>query len=384
MVKSTHIYDYIIAGGGCAGLSLAMQLQQSGLSFKKVAIIDQTQKRQNDRTWCFWSRHKKHWFDELVYKRWSKFRFASSSIHQVYELNPYTYYLIRGIDFYEYCLKQLKQDGRFEFVTESIRQLSSTNNAGLVETPSSFYEGQYVFNSAFRNLDAKAHHVNYIQHFLGWVVESDMPVFEADCPVFMDFSVEQHNDCRFMYVIPHSSTKALVEYTGFSSAALSKEIYETEIKKYLSTRFQLNNYRLLETEYGEIPMAESSFINPYGKYVVNMGTAGGFSKPSTGYTFYFIQKHVSAIVQQLKTGGNLQLPSRELRFSQYDKIFMDVMASKKLPASDLFSGLFKGNKIETLLAFLNEESTYWEDLQIMNSSPKHYFIPSAIKKSFGG
>lgn len=222
-----------------------------------------------------------------------------------------------------------------------------------------------------------------MQHFLGWVVETQQPVFNAECPMFMDFDIPQHDDCRFFYIIPQSSTKALVEYTGFSREALPKEVYEHEIKTYLNDTFKTTNYTITETEYGEVPMVESAFVNLHGPKVINIGTAGGFSKPSTGYTFYFIQKQVKQLVNQLTSGLPLMtLPPRELRFTNYDKIFMEVIDSKKMVARDLFSDLFKNNKIEHLLAFLNEESTYWEDIAVMNSVPKQYFIPATFKKLF--
>ena len=48
-------YDYIIAGGGCAGLSLAWQLLHSPLRDRTILIVDRDDKDQNDRTWAFWS-----------------------------------------------------------------------------------------------------------------------------------------------------------------------------------------------------------------------------------------------------------------------------------------------------------------------------------------
>ena len=128
-------------------------------------------------------------------------------------------------------------------------------------------------------------------------------------------------------------------------------------------------------------MAESEFINPFGKNVVNIGTAGGFSKPSTGYTFYFIQKNISQLVLQFKNANRLIVsPTRKLKFYNYDRVFLDVMNSKKIEFRDVFTALFKNNRIKTLLSFLNEETSIREDLIIMNSVPKRYFIPSALKK----
>ena len=60
-------YDFIIAGSGCAGLSLAVRLIQSGCKFERVLIIDRDLKNTNDRTWCFWTEQKNNWFDSLIF-----------------------------------------------------------------------------------------------------------------------------------------------------------------------------------------------------------------------------------------------------------------------------------------------------------------------------
>ena len=66
------VYDYIIAGGGCAGLSLVMRmLKESQLSTKKILIIDKDSKQLNDRTWCYWEKGE-GFFDEIVYRKWEK------------------------------------------------------------------------------------------------------------------------------------------------------------------------------------------------------------------------------------------------------------------------------------------------------------------------
>ena len=49
-----NTYQYIIAGGGMAGLSLAFYLNQSTLKNQSILIIDREIKSANDHTWCFW------------------------------------------------------------------------------------------------------------------------------------------------------------------------------------------------------------------------------------------------------------------------------------------------------------------------------------------
>jgi lycopene beta-cyclase len=381
---SNHFtYDYIIAGSGCAGLSLAVQLKQSGISFHKVLIIDQEIKNKNDRTWCFWTNQPINWFDEIVYKRWDKFKFKSNHIDMELHLKPYQYLLVKGLDFYTYCLNELQDDTRFEFVTDEISQIYTHDNLGIVKTKSATFQAPYVFNSALRVHDIKKNHINYVQHFKGFVIETEKECFDEDCPTFMDFSVEQYNDCRFVYVIPYSKTKALIEYTGFSRAVLSDEEYDKELNNYINTVLKLENYNILQVEKGLIPMAESEFVNPFGNHVINIGTAGGYSKPSTGYTFYFIQERTKKIIENLKQGSKPDSSSQQSnRHRYYDKILLDVMDKKKILPKTIFEILFQKNKVSELLSFLNEESSITQDLKIMNSVPKLKFIPSAFKKMF--
>ncbi len=74
--KTEGIYDYIIAGAGCAGLSLAMHMIHSGkFRDKKILIVDQSTKTLNDRTWCFWQKEP-GLFESIVYKEWRHLFFS--------------------------------------------------------------------------------------------------------------------------------------------------------------------------------------------------------------------------------------------------------------------------------------------------------------------
>lgn len=377
-------YDYIIAGMGCAGLSLAIQLKNSNLPFNKILLVDKDIKNQNDRTWCFWTKEKNNWFDKIVYKRWNKFSFKTKGFDATYDLDPYQYQMIRGVDFYDYCLTELKKDPRFHFVTASITELASINSMGLLKTQEHTYFASLIFNSAFRLQSIKKKHINYVQHFKGWLIETPNDSFDEDCPLFMNFDTEQFNDCRFFYIIPYSKKKALIEYTGFSKSSLSESDYDQKLTNYIRDELKINSFKLIEVERGEIPMAESRYINPFGDSIINIGTAGGYSKASTGYTFYFIQKNVEKIIAQLCNSKlPIESPKRRWDYELYDKILLDVLNKKKIEAREVFTYLFRKNKPSTLLAFLNEESSILQDLSILNSVPKKQFVISAIRKIVG-
>jgi lycopene beta-cyclase len=380
--STTTSYDYIIAGTGAAGLALAVQLQQSTVAFNKILLIDKDIKNTNDRTWCYWTKPTTNWLTPIIHRQWNYFDFKTNNYQHRFALAPYVYNMVRGIDYYNYCINILSNDDRFEFVTAPIIAIQTTATGAQLITNADTYTAKHVFNSALRLPFIKPNDINYVQHFKGWVISTELDSFDTTSPVFMDFRVPQHNDCRFAYVIPFSATQALVEYTGFSPKVLPLDEYDAELKNYITNYLHIANYTIQETEYGEIPMYESDFVNPHGANVTNIGTAGGSSKPSTGYTFYCILNHTRSIVDQLQL--NLPIPAfkRAAKYRFYDAVLMNVIHNKSLNAGVIFERLFKRSKLTSLLSFLCEESTLWQDITIMNNAQKWAFTKAAFKVMF--
>ena len=377
-------FDYIISGMGCAGLSLAVRLIDSGLPFSKVLIIDKDQKNRNDRTWCFWTKEKTPWYNDIIFKKWNQLAFKSQQLDLKLKIEPSSYCLIRGIDFYNFCLQKIKKDNRFKLAYDEIESIESSLDGATLKTSIQTYNSKFIFNSAIRSQNIKPNHINYVQHFKGYLVKFDKAIVDETCPVFMDFNVEQKNDCRFIYQIPFSNQEVLIEYTGFSKEAISEQEYDFEIKEYIARNYPGHAYEILETERGQIPMHESQFINPFGKNIINIGTAGGASKGSSGYTFYFIQKQIESIVTQLKNNCiEINLPEKAMRFQYYDKVLLEVINRKAMMPKEIFEILFKSNHVLDILDFLNEESNLKQELKIINSLPKKYFLVAGMKKAIG-
>jgi lycopene beta-cyclase len=99
---------------GCAGLSLAIHMIHSGkFTAKRILLVDKEDKNQNDRTWCFWETAP-GLFESIVHTQWDKAWFHAKDFSRLLELSPYRYKLIRGIDFYNYCLSLIRQHPNFE------------------------------------------------------------------------------------------------------------------------------------------------------------------------------------------------------------------------------------------------------------------------------
>jgi lycopene beta-cyclase len=194
----------------------------------------------------------------------------------------------------------------------------------------------------------------------------------------MDFRVSQKHGTAFTYILPFSETKALVEYTLLTRHLLTSEEYDRQLKNYISTHVTGHDYRVREEEYGVIPMTNEKFTF-YKNGIYQIGAAGGQTKASSGYTFQFIQKQSAAIIDQLQKGLSLEaLPGTAGRFRFYDNTLLHILYYGLLPGPIVFTELFKKNKPQQVLRFLDNETTLKEELGIISTLPKWPFIKAAL------
>lgn len=383
--QSIH-YDYLIAGAGAAGLSLLYSLlKDPELSKAKILVIDKDTKQQNDRTWCFWEKETGY-FESIVHHEWKSLVFKTEEFNRQFELEEYSYKMIRGIDFYKFVLDFAKKFDNVTFCYESIISMDSDKEKGTIITEKGEYSGNYVFNSTPIFNPELGTKNTLLQHFEGWEIETTKPVFDEKVGTLMDFSLSQKNGATFMYVLPTSPTKALVEYTLFSPKLLDKKEYKEALNNYIKEDLKIDEFEISHKEFGVIPMSLAKFApSPKNKNrIVNIGTAGGYTKASSGYTFQFVQKHTQLMVEALKKGKTPVInPSfREKMFHWYDKTVLDVMLTNKMTGKAIFSIMFKKLNPEKILAFLGNESTFWQEIKTMNSVPIIPFVSSGIKQFF--
>ena len=112
-----------------------------------------------------------------------------------------------------------------------------------------------------------------------------------------------------------------------------------------------------------------------------VGTAGGQTKASTGYTFCFIQKQAQAIVEDLIAKRHINKhTTTSKRFSFYDNTLLHILSGKRLAGKKIFEQLFQHNKASSVFKFLDNETTVGEELRIINSLPKKVFIQAGFSE----
>ncbi len=359
-------------------------MARSGLlKSKTLLLIDKEAKVSNDRTWCFWEKGTSN-FDEIIYSSWKELWVRSENSDHHIHLDAYSYKMIRGIDFYQYCDEVLKQFPSVTRIFEQVNEISSTAEGAMLKAGEGNYYCSFLFSSIITDsLQQKQGEHFLLQHFCGWFLNTEEAVFDNRQATLMDFNVPQQGATAFVYLLPFSEKQALMEYTVLSNAVLDKAEYNSVLGDYLAQKIKTGKFTVTETESGVIPMTSRRFKQRDGN-IIFTGTAGGQTKPSSGYTFRFIQKQSAAIVSSLINYNHpFNVKKTAARFRWYDNVMLRILEKGRPQGKDIFTSLFSRNEAAAVFRFLDNESTVADELQIMRSVPQWPFIRAGMLEFFG-
>jgi len=376
-------YDIIVCGAGMAGLSLVYRaLKDDVWKNKKILIIDKESKDQNDKTWCFWQKEEEHTaFEMIIFRKWSNLLFFSNKGQKIrLDTGSFQYKMIRSIDFYKHVLAFIRSFDQVRFANEEIIDVETKGSEAEVTTAVSRYRAAFVFNSVYSKPALKPQDQYFLQHFKGVTIRTDE--FKGD-PLainFMDFRTSQNNGATFFYTLPLSQTEIFTEYTIFSKFLLKQNEYDAGIREYIDKMLKIKNYEIIEEEFGVIPMTDYRFSRRSGN-VINIGSAGGDTRGSTGYTFLNTQKTISKILASFQKNNDPFFESEHIskKHKVLDATILNVFDQGKYPGDEIFTDLFKNVKAKTIFKFLDSESSALDDLKIMSSLRAKYFIGPFLK-----
>jgi lycopene beta-cyclase len=379
-MSSSYHFDYIIIGNGLAGLQLAIGMASDAFfKDKQIALIDPSEKKINDKTWSFWETEPSKW-NHITHKSWKKAFVYSSKKTIELHLNPYNYKSIRAIDFYTETKATLNKHSNFHFILETVTSISEKPEI-LVKTEKNTYTASHVFDSRIPDEFHKKFkdYTSIIQHFKGYIIKTKQDFFDENNITMMDYRLKDGEQTTFTYVLPFSKTEALVEFTYFTEHLVNEQTYDTFIKTYIKDYLRIEDYSIIETEIGQIPMTNFPFEKFNTDHVTKIGTGGGWVKGSTGYSFKHTEKKVEKIIENLKANN---LPSTNLfkrKYKFYDTVFLKVLKDENHKGEWIFEQFYSKNSAQTMFRFLDEESTFLEELKIMYSLFSWSFIKAFFK-----
>ena len=153
--------------------------------------------------------------------------------------------------------------------------------------------------------------------------------------------------------------------------------YSDQIHGYVKDVLKIGEYKINYSEIGKIPMFNTKITK--GDNIIQIGTAGGMTRLSTGYTFTNIQKQSSYIQKNIQSMNKLNNFSIRKKYQHLDNIFLSVLSNNSSKMIEVFYRMF-GCKTDTIIKFLSEESTFSEDLAVIRSMPKKIFLSALVGK----
>lgn len=386
--------DVIIVGAGAAGLSLAHHLTAPDTVLTgadapgtrrppRVTLIDAPEGplRPPERTWCFWEDGPGE-FEDAVVRSWERLSVRGPD-GTAWESrpHPWRYKMIRSSGFEALVDARLAASPRADRVTATVDAVHNVpDGAHVLATASDGrrlnLRARWVYDSRPLPRLPPAR-TTLLQHFRGWFVRTGtrpagpVPAFDADSACLMDFRTPQPaHGLSFGYLLPLGPDRALVEYTEFSAAPLSTEAYEAALHHYTGSVLGLGPLQVYATEQGVIPMTDARFPRQTGARVFRIGTAGGATRPATGYTFAAVQRQSRAIAAAYRSGAVPAPPPPHSRRSRaMDAVMLRALDSGRVDGADFFAGLFERVPMERLLRFLDGRTSVREDLTIGFRTP---------------
>ena len=375
----SNTFDLIILGGGCAGLSLAARLAASSSTGFTTLVVESRDHYKNDRTWCFWG-GKLSSGEHAVARQWNTMRLTSGAQTVLVDCGQTPYQMLPAEAFYGAAISAISKAQHINLkvgtaVLEAPRKIDEN---WCVATSAGVFSGRMVVDTRPQQTP-KPDGALLWQSFYGQEIECDRPVFDASCLDLMNFLPVDSSGIPFIYVLPISATRALVEVTVFGVNPLLPEDLALKLEAAVAQRVGDASFRMLRSEHGILPMGLRALPENPDRSYVRAGLMAGGARASTGYAFQRIQRWADACAKSVMAGF---LPIRHRPdaavLHAMDHLFLKVLRANPERAGALFCALFARADAARLIRFLSGEGNWLDYAAVVAALPPWPFISSLV------
>lgn len=362
----------VVLGAGLSGLSLAVALVRAGVR-ERVVVIDRRTAFGRDRTWCTWAAPGTPFLD-LATHRWETWEVVTPTGAARATSRARAYVHIPSDAFYAAALDELEAAPNVELrLGETVQEIGdgwartdAGTYAGLV------HDGLALGSPALRGRRAGA--VELWQSFLGWEVETEQPAFDPRVATLMDYRTPQLPDgVQFLYVLPYSPTRALVEHTSFAPGGPTPDERRAVLRDHLP-----DAHAILGEERGRLPMTTAPFAALRSPRTTAIGIAGGALRPSSGYAFSRVQAHAAALARAIVRGEPLPRHAAARRGAALDAVFLHALAADPAAFPEHFRALVDRVPADAFARFMSDHSTPVDEARVMAALPAGPFARAAL------
>ena len=379
------------------------------LAGRRVLFVDPDPKSRNDKTFCFWAEDTEPVVADLVDLIGHSWEKARGGREPLVSIAPMRYHQINSLDLYEDLSRRMAANG-WELRAEAVESVGADDQGAYAVCGSEKVRARWVLDSRPPQRDLAQ--PDLAQSFYGWVVETDFP-WQSDAGVtLMDLEVRQDGATQFVYMLPYAENRVLVELTRFGTAILEAELAEQRLRDYLKAALpDQAAYRIVHREQGIIPMSEhrserrSALSERHPLHgVVPIGTRNNALKPSTGYAFKTMHQQARDLASHLAAqaadnpiqadnptqADNLTQaakpwipPRQNPRYAFLDGLLLYILRRRPHQGKAIFEQLFAGTRLPSVLRFMDEKSTWQDDLRMLMHLPWKPFLVALWERYVG-
>ncbi len=372
-------YDLVILGGGCAGLSLSMALARQDGPCPRTLVIEPRTEYTNDRTWCYWQDRSA----PVVWRaqhRWQTMRVARASQSVLLDCGSTPYQMLAAQDFYAAAQVAIDRQPNMalQLGTSVIGEPMRSGDLWNIRTSAGNVTARSVVDTRPQQLPRRGGATLW-QSFYGQEVECREAVFDPLSLDLMDFLAPNARDVPFVYVLPVTPTRALIEVTVFGATPLAPRALRAALDAAVMQRVGNVGFTLLRSEHGILPMGLADAPRSADPSYARVGVMAGGARPSTGYAFQRIQRWAGECADALVSNGRpVGHRPDPLALRVMDQIFLDVLRAEPGRGSAIFFALFRRADPARVIRFLSGTAGVVDSLAVVAAMPVLPFIRAAL------
>ena len=357
------IYKAAIIGLGSSGLAVNKIIYD----YENVEIIgfENTNIENRNNYFGFWLTDWMKPYEILAEKKWNYWEISNKNIRIVHEDKNHPYCVISFKVWKKFCLNT---KNKLDLISKKVINYYPVKNYYKIITEDN---DEYFAEKIYDSRSKKEKKNELIQHFFGINITTKNYVFNDKELTLMHFT-EGNNLLHFIYFLPFSHNKALVETTVFSKDILKEGWYREKIIGYLRQK-SITEFRENSTESGIIPMFFAEEKISDDPNIFNIGIRGGACKASTGYAFSFLIKQI----QFLKNTNKNHVHVHKFIEKKMDKIFLNYLKNNSENGIS-FIKLAKNLNGNEFQNFMMGNSSLLTKFKIIKSMPKLSFIKALL------
>lgn len=373
-------YDLVVIGAGLSGLSLVCWLmdlaEHQGRPIPRVCLLEPRQTYSNDRTWCFWDAGPNP-FAELIRHRWQHWQvsYRNEVVTQSSQSAPYA--MLAAGDVYQYAQQRIEACSAITLrLGTGVDHVRECNEGVEISTGSDRCFTRSVIDTRPPSIDRSRLHDGFWQVFSGVELLCPDHGLDPGTARLMDMQ-DSSKHLRFVYVLPFSEDRLLVEWTEFDPTGSVSDCRE-KLADWLAAS-ALRNGEILRTESGSLPMFPIKPLDESHRRR-NAGVAAGWMRSATGYHFATCQRTSKRLAEQILAAaenGDWSLNRLQPRagwLDWMDKIFLRALRQNPAAAPQWFLAMFNKTSAEQMARFMNDQPRLSDAFTIAAALPKTPFL----------